>query len=502
MKKKKILFSITVLAMLSSCAKKDMIEKHPNIIFILSDDHGWQAISAYNSKITETPDAKTPNIDRLAKEGMLFQNGYVTNSLCAPSRAVILTGRYSYHNGVMDNHTRFDSSQVTYPKLFQKNGYETALFGKWHLKSTPSGFDYYEILPGQGVYYNPNFIRNGKKVKYEGYSTNIITENALKWIQNRKQPSKPFLLEIHYKAPHSPHLTDVPFFNWGYKGIVAAPVTLFADHAGKSSAVKNNDLTIAGMYHELRLHLINPEKKQMNEEQRTAWHHAYDSVNKRFRIKIANLSGNALTYWKYQRFIKEYLRTVHVIDINVGRIEQFLKDNNLEKNTVVVYTSDQGYFLGEHGFFDKRLMYQPAFKMPLIIRWPNVIKPGVVDNHIVSNLDFAETLLDIAGISIPKKMQGISFKPILLGKKLKQDRKYIYYHYYADSPPWGFPKHEGLFDGRFKLIHFYTTDEWEFYDMKKDPLEIDNLYTNDNYQSKILSLKRDLIKLKEKYKVK
>jgi len=493
--KKKIFFClIPVLALINSCTEKDKIGKQPNILYIMSDDHGWQAISAYGSKINETP-----NIDRLAEEGMLFQNCYVTNSICAPSRAVILTGKHSHLNGVPDNFASFDSSQITFPKLLQKKGYETAIFGKWHLKSTPYGFDYYQILPGQGVYYNPEFILNGEKTKYTGYCTNIITEKGLEWIQNRKQKNKPFLLVMQYKAPHAPWLTDVPFFNWNYEDTVPEPATLFADHKGKSSAVRNHDLTIAGKFDEMRLHLINPEEKQMNEEQRTAWQHAYKSENEWFTN--ANLSGKELDQWKYQRFIKEYLRTIHVIDINIGRIQQFLRDNNLEENTVIVYTSDQGFFLGEHGFYDKRLMYQPAYKTPLIIRWPNVIKPGCIDNHLVSNLDFAETLLDIADIEIPEEMQGISLKPILLGNEPEQDRKSLYFHYYEDSPPWGFPKHEGIFDGRFKLIHFYTINEWEFYDLERDPLEIQNLFDNDDYQSKIFILKQELINQKEKYKV-
>ena len=488
------LFSvITTSLMIVSCAEKAKMGEKPNIVFIMSDDHGWQAIGAYGSKIT-----KTPNIDRLAEKGVLFQNCYVTNSICAPSRAVILTGKHSHLNGVRDNYHSFDSSLVTFPKLLQQGSYETALFGKWHLKSTPSGFDHYEILPGQGSYYNPDFIRNGVKVKYEGYSTNIITEKGLDWIQNRKQKDKPFLLLMQYKAPHTPWLTDIPFFNWNYVDSIAEPASFFDDHKGKSSAVKNHELTIAGKFDDMRLHLINPEEAQMSEAQRAAWQSAYQNENDWF--KRANLSGNELIRWKYQRFIKEYLRTVHVIDMNVGRIQQFLKENHLEENTVIVYTSDQGFFLGEHGFYDKRLMYQPAFKTPLIIQWPSAKRSGCIDNHLVSNLDFAETLLDIAGIDIPNEMQGISLKPMLLGKEPETDRRSLYYHYYEDRPPWGFPKHEGIFDGRYKLIHFYTTDEWEFYDLDEDSLEIQNFYENDDYQSKISSLKQELIKLKEKYK--
>jgi len=501
---KKISLNSTAIFLLSSlyCSKKH----RPNILFIFSDDHAFQAISAYGGRLANV--APTPNIDRLAKEGMLFTKCCVTNSICAPSRATILTGKHSHLNGVRDNVATFDGNQQTFPKLLQKAGYQTAIIGKWHLKSNPTGFDYWEILPGQGHYYNPDFLTAQGKNSEHGYVTDIITDKALDWLKNSSDKNKPFTLMIHHKAPHREwepgpkHLTK-------YDGVfIPEPDNLFDNYESRGIAAKKQDMTIEKtMRLGADLKVWGEEKdsswertySRMDDNQRKEWYSAYNPKNEKF-LK-ANLKGKELVRWKYQRYMKDYLRCIASIDDNVGRVLDYLDKAGLSDNTVVIYSSDQGFYLGEHGWFDKRFMYEESFLTPLLVRWPEVIKPGRVSNELVSNLDFAQTFLDIAGASQPSDMQGVSLKPLMKGQTPKNWRQSVYYHYYA-FPDWhSVRRHEGVATKRYKLIHFYDLDEWEFYDLEVDPHEMQNMYDNLKYASTVNDLKKELLRLRKLYKV-
>lgn len=478
--------------------------KRPNILFIFADDHAYQAISAYGSNRN-----KTPHIDRIANEGILFTNCCVTNSICAPSRAVIQTGKYSHLNGVYDNRQEFDTSQQTFPKLLKNAGYQTALIGKWHLKAEPSYFDYWEVLPGQGHYYNPDFHTANGMVREEGYVTNIITDKALDWLQNKRHPEKPFLLMLQHKAPHrewSPNLTDINL----YDDIeIPEPETLFDDYAGRGIAATKQEMEID------RHMTLNTDLKvwnyddpnagesqfinRMTPQQLELWRAGYEQKN--LALQLAKPQGKELVRWKYQRYIKDYLRCIHAIDENIGRVLAYLDQSGLAKDTVVFYSSDQGFFLGEHGWFDKRWMYEESFKTPLIVRWPGVSKLGTTNKALVSNLDFAETFLDIAGVPIPQDMQGVSLKPLLQGRNPKNWRQSLYYHYYEYPAVHMVNKHEGVYDGRYKLMHFYELDEWELYDLQNDPHELSSRYDDPAYAAKVTRLKAELMNLKKLYKV-
>ncbi len=475
----------TVLAGSVKAAKK-----RPNIIYIMTDDHASHAMSCYGSKIN-----KTPNLDRIAKEGMRFDNCFCTNSICAPCRAVVLTGKHSHLNGVIDNGKRFDGSQQTFPKLLQAAGYQTAMIGKWHLKTDPTGFDYWNVLPGQGNYYNPVMIEMGERKKYTGYVTDIITDHSLNWLKQR-DPDKPFCLMYQHKAPHRnwkpgpKHLTmydDVK---------IPEPATLFDDYKTKSAASREQTMSIKNELNRNDLKLNKPNG--LNEEQLKAWNKAYEPKNKAF--KEANLEGKDLVRWKYQRYIKDYLRCVASVDDNVGRLLDYLDREGLADNTVVFYTSDQGFYLGDHGWFDKRFMYEESLRMPLLARFPGRVKPGSVNKDMVQNLDFAPTFLDIAGVEIPSDMQGKSFRRILEGKKPKNWRQSIYYHYYEYPAVHSVKRHYGVRTQRYKLIHFYyDIDAWELYDMEKDPEELNNVYGDGAYAKVVKELKVELAELQELY---
>jgi arylsulfatase A-like enzyme len=485
----------------TSCRSR---HKKPNILFIFVDDHAYQAISAYGSDRNETP-----HIDRIADEGVLFTNCCVTNSICAPSRAVIQTGKYSHLNGVYDNRQEFDTSQQTFPKLLKAAGYQTAMLGKWHLKADPDYFDYWQVLPGQGHYYNPDFRTADGEIREEGYVTEIITDKALDWLKSKRDPEKPFLLMLQHKAPHRewlPNLMDIDM----YDDIdMPEPATLFDDYSGRGTAARMQEMEIdrhMTLNTDLKVWDYSDPKapeahfmNRMTPEQLEKWKAGYERVNRQFRA--AKLQGVDLVRWKYQRYIKDYLRCIHSVDENVGRVLAYLDESGLAKNTVVIYSSDQGFYLGEHGWFDKRWMYQESFKTPLIVRWPGVVKAGETSDTIVSNLDFAETFLDIAGAPIPADMQGISLVPLLQGRKPAQWRTSFYYHYYEYPAVHMVNKHEGVYDGRFKLMHFYELDEWEFYDLQNDPQELKSVYDDPAYAADVQRLAAELIKLKAQYLV-
>lgn len=490
----KTLACLIALCVTSGAFAADAL-KQPNILFIFSDDHAYQAISAYGAGLN-----KTPNIDRLANEGIRFDRCLTTYSLCGPSRACVLTGKYSHLNGFYNNYnSKFDGSQVTMPKLLHAAGYQTAVVGKWHLESDPTGFDFWEILYGQGQYYNPPMKKDGKRIVHPGYVTDIITDEALDWLKNKRDASKPFLLMCQHKAPHrewEPNLKNLALYD-GVK--FPEPPTLFDDYAGRGKAEHEQDMTIAKTMTKSDNKLVAP--KQLTPEQRKAWDAYYDPRNAEFQAQ--KLTGQDLVRWKYQRYMHDYLATIASVDESVGKLLDYLKEAGLEQNTIVVYCSDQGFYLGEHGWFDKRWIFEQSLRTPLLVRWPGVTKPGTVNSDMVSNLDFAETFLDAAGAPIPAEMQGRSIVPILKGQTPADWRKSFYYHYYEHPAVHDVAKHYGIVTDRYKLVHFYEPEfnYWELFDLQKDPQELKSVYNDPAYLETQSKLHQELDKLRTDLKV-
>ena len=513
-----------VLFLLLSCGQKpvqtayNQVDKRPNIIYIMADDHAEQAISAYGHPISKL--APTPNIDRIAKEGALFQNNFCTNSICGPSRAVVLTGKFSHTNGFRMNGNKFDGSQQTFPKLLQKAGYHTAMIGKWHLDGFPQGFDYWHILTDQGNYYNPDFIAINEKTQHidttriEDYATDIITEDALNYLEQNKHSDKPFMLMLHHKAPHRNWMPALRHLNKYDAVQFPLPDTYFTTHEGSLGSKNQLQTIYKDMYegHDLKMTkekgsselAYNPwttDFDRMTPQQRSIWNAAYQPKNDAFHE--ANLSGKALAKWKGQRYLQDYLATIAAVDEGVGKVLDYLEKNGLAENTIVIYTTDQGFYLGEKGWFDKRYMYEESLAMPLLMKYPNHIKPGTVVNALTQNIDFAETFLDYAQVDIPKDMQGKSLRP-LLEKKIADAnfRDAIYYHYY-DYPAFHMvKKHYGVRTKRYKLIHFYDDiDTWELYDLEEDPQEIQNQIDNPKYDAIKAQLHKTLNQLQAAYLV-
>ncbi len=462
--------------------------RRPNILFIFTDDHAPHAIGAYGSKINTTP-----NIDRLAREGIRFANCFCTNSICAPSRAVILTGKHSHLNGVMTNRERFDGSQQTFPKLLRTAGYQTAMIGKWHLKTEPTGFDFWEVLIGQGPYYNPTMRIPGGTRKHIGYTTDIITDLALEWLREGRDPEKPFLLMCQHKAPHREWAPGPKHLNLYDDVTIPEPTTLFDDWSNRTTAAANQEMTIAGHMSERDLKLKPPPG--LTPEQLDAWNTAYEPKNAAYRE--AGLEGKALVRWRYQRYIKDYLRCVASVDDNIGRLLKYLEEAGLTRDTIVLYSSDQGFYLGDHGWYDKRWMYEESLRMPLVARWPGVIKAGTVDEHLVQNLDFGPTFLDLAGVEVPADMQGRSLVPLLRGQSPDDWRTSIYYHYWEYPAVHMVARHYGVRTARHKLIRYYEIDEWELFDLEEDPDELVSVYSDPAYASIVANLKKELTRLQE-----
>src|SRR5688500_9033778 len=465
--------------------------KRPNILFIMSDDHAAHAISAYGSRIN-----KTPNIYRIAREGMLFRNFFVTNSICKPSRAVIVTGKYSLVNGAYNVGDGFDGRQPTFPKLLQQAGYQTAVVGKWHLASEPTGFDYWNILVGQGPYYNPPMIENGTKSKHAGYTSDVITDVTLDWLQNRRDKTKPFMLKYHHKAPHR-EWTPGPAHLDQFDGeAIAEPSNLLDDYANRSSAAAHAEMRVGRDMTDLDLKL--KPVGNLTDEQLKRWHEAYDEENaKHFATKPAEPE---LTRRNYQRYIKDYLRCVQSVDDNIGRVLKYLDESGLAENTIVIYTSDQGFFLGDHGWYDKRFMYEESLRTPLLVRWPGTIKPGSSDEHIVLNLDFAQTLLEAAGVEQPNDMQGRSLVPLMKGESPADWRNAMYYHYYEYPKSHRVRQHFGVRTARHKLIHYYTINEGERFDLEQDPREMRSVYNHPAYADTRKEREAGLKRLQQHYK--
>ncbi|WP_449049889.1 sulfatase family protein [Parapedobacter sp.] len=511
------MLAFTALVLAWGCAQnpKETAHQRPNIVYIMSDDHGYQAVSAYGYGLNQTP-----NIDRIAREGVLFTRATVTNSLCAPSRAVLLTGKHSFINGKVDNIAKFDWSQDNFPKLLQKAGYQTAMVGKIHMDGLPQGFDYSAVVPGQGHYYNPDFLVNGEKERIHGYVTDITTDLALKWLDGRDK-EKPFCLLFHQKAPHREWLPAERHYPTYTKMAFPEPKTLFDDFEGRGTAAKSAEMNILKDMNWAGDSKIRPELMdelgipstlswdknayennlgRMDSTQRAAWDAVYDPINEDFKNRYPSMSKEELMHWRYQRYMQDYLGTIAAVDDGVGRLLDYLEEHGLDENTIVVYTSDQGFYMGEHGWFDKRFMYEESLRTPLMVRYPKEIKAGTKTDALVQNLDFAPTFLDYAGVEVPADMQGESFRKLAAGET-KDWRDAIYYTYYEYPSIHMVKRHYGVRTDRYKLIHFYyDVDEWELYDLENDPQEMRNVYDDPAYKDIRETLHHKLDELRTKYK--
>ncbi|MGP1993257.1 sulfatase family protein [Zobellia laminariae] len=472
-------------------------EKKPNIVWIFSDDHSYQTIGAYGGRLQSLN--PTPNIDQLAAEGMRFDKAYVENSICAPSRATLLTGKMSHLHKKLDNtkKTIFDHDQQQFQKILRTNGYQTAMIGKIHLPGKMQGFDYWEVLPGQGKYYNPDFITEEGDTNYKGeYVTDVITDRALNWLENERDQDKPFMMMVHHKAPHRNWDPAERYMNKYEDVKIPEPDNFFDDYATRTTAAHKQEMDIATSMK------IDSDLKAEGER------YANDPrYNERYaKFAQDNLKGKELVKWKYQTYMKDYLRCIWSVDESVGEIMKSLKEQGLDENTIVIYSSDQGFYMGEHGWFDKRFMYEESFRTPLIVKWPGKVKAGSVNTDLVQNIDFAETFLDLADAPIPDDMQGKSVVPLLKGKAPKNWRKSMYYHYYEYPGAHAVRRHEGVANKRYKLIRFYGEDvpngeEWEFYDLEKDPSEMNNIYNSSTMAKQISEMKKELDKLRVQYAV-
>jgi arylsulfatase A-like enzyme len=487
---RKLLLTVLLLATLRAPA--GTVDR-PNIIFIMSDDHAAHAISAYGSRVNQTP-----NIDRLAREGMLLRNVFVTNSICTPSRAAILTGQYSHLNGV-PVFNRFDSSRQTVAKLLQQGGYHTGMIGKWHLGSDPAGFDRWEILPGQGAYFNPIlYTATGEKTYTGRYVTDLLTDLAIDFLKERPR-NKPFFLMLHNKAPHRPWEPDEPHRRQFADRWIPEPETLWDTYATRTDALHENlQRVMADMTNrDLKL----PPPADLTGAALTAWYaQKPDSVTTTRDGKSVTLTGEALGRWKYQRYMQDYLATIQSVDDNVGRLLAFLDTSGLARNTLVIYTSDQGFFLGDHGLFDKRFMYEESLRMPFIVRWPGAIKAGTTSDVMALNIDFASTFLEAAGLKTPADMQGRSLLPVFKGRAPADWRTSMYYRYYHDPGDHNTRAHYGVRTRTHKLIYYWKKDQWELFDLANDPQELHNIYGQPGQEQITAALKAELQRLKQAVK--
>ncbi len=490
----RLVFFLTFLAF--GVARVDAADR-PNILFLFSDDHAVNAISAYGGPLANI--APTPNIDRLAREGAVFLNSFCANSICGPSRATILTGKHSHKNGFMRNGNNFDQSQWTVAKALQKGGYNTAVIGKWHLKSNPVGFDHWEILPGQGSYYNPQFIHmDGTRQLLEGYATDLTTDKALAWLDDRDR-SKPFFLMCQHKAPHRTFAPALRHLGALDNVEIPEPANLFDDYANRSRTLAKNEMEIDRHFDwaydakvrkdergDVKLpkpdRYGTPEYNRMTAAQKEAWDAHFRPRNQEFlaNFKSGKLSDKDIVRWKYRRYMRNYLSTVKAVDESVGRMLKYLEDTGLAENTIVIYSSDQGFYLGEHGWYDKRWMFEESFRMPFLVRWPGVVKPGSKPKELIQNIDYAPTFLDVAGLDVPDEVQGRSLTPLLTGES-QNWRESLYYAYY-ELGEHAVPQHFGVRTERHKLIYFPRTDEWNLFDLERDPSEMKSVHADPEYQ--------------------
>jgi arylsulfatase A-like enzyme len=462
----------------------------PNVVFVMTDDHAAHAISAYGSRVNQTP-----AIDRLAGEGMLFSNAFVTNSICTPSRAAILTGLYSHKNGV-PVFNRFDGSQPTVAKLLQASGYYTGIIGKWHLGSDPTGFDHWEILPGQGSYNDPIlYTATGEKTYAGRYATDVITDLGIDFIRGRPK-DRPFFLMLHHKAPHRSWTPDERHLRMFESRVIPEPPTLWDDYQTRSDALRENKQRVAFDLTRRDLKLEPPEG--LSEAERSAWLAVKPTEVEVVRDgKAVTLTGDALARYKYQRYMQDYLACVQSVDDNLGRLLDFLKQSGLERDTIVVYTSDQGFFLGDHGLFDKRFMYEESLRIPLLVRWPARVRAGSRADAMALNVDFAPTFLEAAGVAVPAAMQGRSLMPVLRGETPADWRSAIYYRYYHDPGDHDTRAHYGVRTATHKLIYYWTRQQWELFDLRADPQELRNLYGQPGQETVTAELQATLRRLRE-----
>ncbi len=489
--------------------------QRPNILFLFSDDHAIKSISAYGGPLADV--APTPSIAQLARQGAVFLNSFCANSICGPSRATILTGKHSHKNGFMRNTGKgLDQTQWTVAKELHANGYNTAVIGKWHLKTTPVGFDHWEIFPGQGSYYNPVFVqKDGSQKRFEGYATDLTTDKAIGWLESRDD-SKPFFLMCQHKAPHrtfAPALRHLDAFD---DIQIPEPETLFDDYANRSSTLARNQMEIdrhfdwaydAKVRKNERGDVVlpkpdrygTPEYNRMTDQQKQVWDAHFGPQNQAFLadFKAGKLSHQEIVRWKYQRYMKNYLATVKAVDESVGRMLKYLDDNGLAENTIVIYSSDQGFFLGEHGWYDKRWMFEESFRMPFLVRWPGVVKPQSQPTELIQNIDYAPTFLEMAGISAPAEVQGNSLVPIMNGT-VKKWRESLYYAYYEFGEH-AVPQHFGVRSMTHKLFFFPATNEWNMFDLTNDPQEMVNVYNQPKYKRVQASLEQEFDRLRVQY---
>ena len=512
-----VLSGILSLSCFISCERgpKNTAQKRPNIIFIMSDDHAYQAISAYDDRFIQTP-----NIDRIAKTGIRFTNATVTNSICAPSRATILTGKHSHINGKIDNHFPFDTTNVTFPQILQKAGYQTAMFGKLHFGNNPKGLDQFKILPGQGSYYNPDFITKEEgTINIKGYVTDIITDLTLDWLENERKPEAPFMLMYLHKAPHRSWLMAERHMEEFTQRRFPEPSTLFDDYKGRPAADEAEMSILTHMswsgdskilpetMDAMSVPEIGIDKlrfkfgvDRLDSTQMNNFMQAYSKINEEFITHYPSLSEEDKMRWRYQRYMQDYLGTIKAVDENVGRLLDYLETHDLMENTLIMYTSDKGFYLGEHGWFDKRFVYDESFKTPLLVSWPGKIAAGTTSDEMVQNLDFAQTFLDIAGVEAPNDMQGESVVPLLTGKIEDWTREAVYYHYYEYPAEHMVNRHYAIVTKEYKLIHYYfDLDYWELIDRKKDPKELNNVYDDPQYAEVQARLHQELETIREKY---
>ena len=497
--------SLSAVSLFSSCS--DEQQERINIVYIMTDDHTAQMMSCYGSEFIETP-----NLDRIAADGVRFTNSFVHNSLSGPSRACMFTGKFSHKNGFTDNTTcKFDGTQQTMPKLMQQAGYQTAIVGKWHLETLPTGFDYWEILPGQGDYYNPDFITmNNDTVTKHGYITNIITDESIDWLKNKRDKSKPFCLFVHHKAIHRNWMADTCDLKLYEDKEYPLPANFYDDYKGREAAATQEMSIYEDMDIIYDLKMWRPDKEtrlkslyeqfcgRMDSAQRQAWDKFYTPIIKEYYSK--NLKGKKLAEWKYQRYMRDYSKTVKSLDDNVGRLLDYLEAEGLMDNTLIVYTSDQGFYMGEHGWFDKRFMYEESLHTPLIMKLPKGYDRRGDITQMVQNIDYAPTFVELAGATVPDDIQGESLLPLLKGENPENWRQSIYYHFYEYPAEHMVKRHYGVRTDRYKLIHFYNDiDEWELYDLQSDPTEMNNIYGAEGTEAITLELKKELKRLQTKY---
>ncbi|MEL6107199.1 MAG: sulfatase [Planctomycetota bacterium] len=506
---------LILVVLLATSIRSAAVAERPNILFLFSDDHAVNAISAYRGTLASV--APTPSIDRIAREGAVFRNSFCANSICGPSRATILTGKHSHLNGFMRNGNNFDAGQWTVAKELQSGGYTTAVIGKWHLKSTPVGFDHWEVFPGQGSYYNPVFIQqDGSRKRFEGYATDLTTDKAIAWLESRDR-DRPFFLMCQHKAPHrtfSPALRHLGAFD---DVNISEPDSLFDEYENRSALLAENEMEIDRHFdwaYDIKLRKDErgsvklpppdrygtPEYNRMTPEQKEKWDAYFGPRNQAFLSDFGagKLTQRDIVRWKYRRYMRNYLSTVKAVDESVGRMLKYLDDEGLSKNTVVIYSSDQGFFLGEHGWYDKRWMFEESFRMPFVIRWPGVVAAGSTPTELIQNIDYAPTFLEIAGLSTPSDVQGRSLVPLLRNENVDW-RKSLYYAYY-ELGEHAVPQHFGVRTSRYKLIHFPRTKEWNLFDLQVDPNEMKSVYEDASYAESRDTLTAEYHRLRDVYR--